>query len=142
MKRTFIVNPDNPKRDDVLTLAMSVVRGWGGTAVITVSDPQKSRPQEAHYHAIIGDIARSQTLYGKRRDEEFWKRILVDAFRHSTKDDPELAEDWKQVGGVELVPALNHDGFVMMGVQTRSFTKKLANAFIDWLQAFAAGADP
>lgn len=138
MRRAFIYDPENPKRASVLEFMCDVVTRWGGRVVITVADPQKSREQEQHYHALIGEIAATQTLYGKKRDAEVWKRILIDAFRHDTKDDPEFIADWRQVGDIELVPALNHDGFVMMGVQSRSFTKKLAGAFITWLQEFSA----
>lgn len=141
MKRTFVFDPANPRLTEVHSFAFDVIRQWGGKAVVTVADPQKSREQEQHYHALIGEIAATQTLYGKKRDAEVWKRILIDAFRHDTKGDPDYAEDWKQVGDIELVPALNHDGFVMMGIQSRAFTKRLAGAFITWLQAFAAESE-
>lgn len=136
MKRTFVIDPANPRREDVIRNCGSVIRAWDGIAVVTVSGPKKSREQEEHYHALIGEIAATQTLYGKKRDAEFWKRILIDAFRHETKDDPDFTEAWNLVGDIELVPAINHDGFVMMGIQSRNFPKKLATAFIDWLYAF------
>jgi hypothetical protein len=94
--------------------------------------------QNAHFHAIIGDIAKQDQLYGKKLDAESWKRLLIDAFKHDTKDDSDLAHEWAKFGELQLLPALNHAGFVAVGEQTRTFTVRLASAFIDWLGAYAA----
>lgn len=110
--------------------------GW----VVTFKEPIKSREQEAKYHAIIGEIAETELLYGKKMDAESWKRLLIDAFKHDTKGDPELKPYWEKFGSVELLPALNHAGFVMVGTQSRKFPKPLASAFIEWLLAFQSGA--
>lgn len=94
--------------------------------------------QNAHFHALIGDIAKQDQLYGKKLDAESWKRLLIDAFKHETKDDPDLAQEWAKFGEMQLLPALNHDGFVAVGEQSRTFTMRLASAFIEWLNAYAA----
>lgn len=94
----------------------------------------KTREQEKKYHAQIGDIANQVEHYGRKWDSEDMKRLLVNAFKHDTKD--ELAELWRRMGDVRLVPALNNDGFVALGDQTRRFPKDLASAFIEWLYAF------
>ena len=96
----------------------------------------KSREQEEKYHAIIGEIAKAKTVYGKRLPPESWKRLLIDAFKHDTRNDPDLSREWAKFGTVELLPALNHPGFVMVGEQSRKFSVKLASAFIEWLLAF------
>lgn len=101
----------------------------------------KSREQEEKYHAIIGEIARIHTLHGKRLPAESWKRLLIDAFKHETRNDPDLSGEWAKFGTVELLPALNHPGFVMVGEQSRRFTLKLASAFIEWLLAFQSSND-
>jgi hypothetical protein len=100
----------------------------------------KTREQEEKYHALIGEIAVKEVLYGKKLDAESWKRLLIDAFRHETRNDPDLRDEWAKFGDVELLPALNHNGFVMVGAQSRRFGVKLGSAFIDWLEAFKAGA--
>lgn len=141
MKRLFIYDPANERREVALGLAMDCARQWGGRATITVADPAKSRPQEEKYHAIIGEIAAAERLYGKKLSPESWKRLLIDAFKHATKDDPDLNAEWDKFGGVEVLPALNHPGFVMVGEQSRKFSKKLASAFIEWLLAFQSGAE-
>lgn len=98
----------------------------------------KSREQEEKYHALIGEIAGAHTLMGKRLDAESWKRLLIDAFRHETRNDPDLKDEWARFGEIELLPALNHPGFVLAGAQSRKFGVRLAGAFIEWLEAFKA----
>lgn len=136
MKRPFVYDPDNPRAEEVLDNLVSFVRGCKRKLSIVVSDPVKSREQETHYHAIIGDIAVSERLHGKKLSPESWKRLLIDAFKHETKNDPDLAPEWAKFGETTLLPALNHEGFVMVGEQSRKFSKKLASAFIEWLLAF------
>jgi hypothetical protein len=89
-------------------------------------------------HAMVGDIARQVKLFGKDLPAESWKRILVDAFKHDTKNDADLKADWGRFGDIELVPALNHPGFVMVGEQTRKFSMRLSSSFIEWLLFFGA----
>ena len=140
-QRPFVYDPENPRREDVLANLLACIRGWQGKCTILVRDPVKSREQEEKYHAIIGEIAASERLYGKKLPAESWKRLLIDAFKHDTKDDPDLAAEWAKFGSMELLPALNHAGFVAVGEQSRNFSKKLASAFIEWLLAFQSGAD-
>lgn len=141
MKRPFVYDPENPRRGEVMRSLGACIRGWGGRCTILVSDPAKSREQEEKYHAIIGEIAEVERLYGKKLPAESWKRLLIDAFKHATKDDPALRDEWAKFGSMELLPALNHPGFVAVGEQSRKFSKKLASAFIEWLLAFQAGAE-
>ena len=110
----------------------------GFEIVIRAIKSSKSRDQEEKYHAIIGEIAAGKRLHGKSLPAESWKRLLIDAFKHETRNDPELSGEWAKFGTVELLPALNHPGFVMVGEQSRKFSVKLAAAFIDWLEAFKA----
>lgn len=134
----FIYDPDNPRREGVLALACEFARQAGGKVHITISEPVKSREQEEHYHALIRDIAQQVTVYGKKLPAESFKRLLIDAFKYDTQNDPDLAPLWKSFGSMELVPALNHPGFVVVGEQSRRFGVKLASAFIDWLLAYGA----
>lgn len=138
-QRVFDFDPAATNSDLVLAAAMRCAGNAGRKVQVVVRVPIKSRDQEEKYHAMVADIARQVPFHGKLRDaDHFWKRLLVDAFKHDTKDDPELAAEWASVGGIETVPALNHDGFVILGEQTRKFTSKLAAAFIEWLHAYGA----
>ncbi|MDO9252573.1 MAG: recombination protein NinB [Hydrogenophaga sp.] len=106
--------------------------------ILEMRSVPKTREQEERYHAMVGEIAKQQTVMGRKLSAESWKRLLVDAFKHDTKDDPQLARLWAEVGDMQMAPALNHDGFVMLGEQTRKFPKLLASAFIEWLFAYGA----
>lgn len=108
--------------------------------VVKVSEPRKSRDQEEKYHAMIGDIAEQFTHCGRKWKEGDMKRLLVDQFRRETRDI--LADEWAKFGNVEMVPSLDGSGVVMLGIQTREFTKRLAVSFVDWLYAFGADCDP
>jgi len=135
MSDLYILAHDNARR---LAAERCMTAPEGFT--VTFREPIKSREQEAKYHAIIGEIAETELLYGKKLNDESWKRLLIDAFKHETKDDPELKPLWEKFGSIELLPALNHAGFVMAGNQSRKFPKPLASAFIEWLLAFQSGA--
>lgn len=138
-QRVFDFDPAAPNGELALAAAMRFAAGAGCKVQVVVRKPIKSRDQEEKYHAMISDIAAQVQFHGKFRDaDHFWKRLLVDAFKYDTKDDPDLAAEWAKVGGIETVPALNHDGFVILGEQTRKFTSKLANAFIEFLHAYGA----
>lgn len=109
-----------------------------GAYEVVIRACTKSRDQEEHYHALIGDIAEQFEHFGRKWGDEDMKRLLVAAYKHDTKDDPEFAKLWKQMGDVRIAPALHGygDGFVTLGDQTRRFPVKLAAGFITWLYAF------
>lgn len=111
-----------------------------GTLAVFQQAP-KSRIQEEKYHAMFADISRQYTHAGRKWDAEDMKRLLVHAFRHETKDDPEFAELWEEMGDMELAPAIVGGGFVVLGTQTKKFPRKLATGLIEWLYAFGAEND-
>jgi hypothetical protein len=121
--------------------AVEAVRAAGAGLEVVIREPRKSREQEEKYHAQIGDIARQYTHVGRKWSDEDMKRLLVDAFKEDTKRDPDLGPLWLEMGDMRLVPAIGRDGFVALGDQTRRFPKKLASAFIEWLNAFGAEND-
>ncbi|MEJ2800617.1 recombination protein NinB [Comamonadaceae bacterium PP-2] len=110
----------------------------GRKHVVSVRPETRRESQNAHFHSLIGQIAEQDRLHGQQLDAEDWKRLLIDAFKHETKDDPDLRQEWERFGSTRLLPALNHTGFVMVGEQSRQFTVKLAAAFIEWLNAYGA----
>ena len=66
------------------------------------------------------------------------KRLLIDQFKRDTLNDPDYSELWAKMGAVDMAPALDGSGVVMLGAQSRKFPKKLAIGFIEWLEAFGA----
>lgn len=105
--------------------------------VVTVAPPARSNLQNEKMHAMIADIAKQFKFLNRVWDSESMKRMLVAQFRSDTKDDAELMWLW-DMGTMEMVPSLDMTGIVMLGWQTRRFPKKLAMAFIDWLDCFGA----
>lgn len=132
MSQLFILAHDTAKQRAHESIEAPEHEGW----VVRVAPPNKSRDQEAKYHAMFGDISDQVTHCGQSFDSETWKRLLIDAFHYETKSDPDYAEDWRKMGSLEFVPALNRAGVVILGMQSRNFPKKLASAFIEWLYAF------
>lgn len=103
-----------------------------------MSDKPETRSdgQNRLMHKLIGVIAAQQLHLGQRLDAEDWKRLLIQAFRYDTKDDAELRDEWRKFGEMRLLPALNNNGFVAVGEQSRKFSPKLTSVFIEWLYAF------
>lgn len=108
---------------------------------VTIDDPlpQKSRDQEALYHALIGDIARQWKFCDRLWSAEDLKRLLLDQFRRDTAADPDAAPLWGAMGYQPMAPAIDGSGVVVLGVQSRRFPAKLAGMFIEFLYAFGTG---
>ena len=101
--------------------------------VVRISEPVKKREQEEKYHAMIGDIAKQCTFMGQRWDSEDWKRFLVDAFAKVMRDaGTPLHHDGR------VVPSLDGQRVVQLGIQTRNFYVKEAAEFIEYLYAYGA----
>lgn len=104
--------------------------------VAKFDEPKKSRDQEEKYHAMIGDIHKSKLFcFLGRRDwsEDDIKRLLVEAFAN------EMAEQGKPLAqSGRIVPSLDMQRTVQLGIQTRKFKKAEASAFVEYLYAYGA----
>ena len=107
----------------------------GHQLALTVGPETRRDNQNRHFHSLIGQI--SDQLGGDLADKEDAKRILISAFRIDTRDDPDLAGEWAKFGDMRMGRGLRGE-VVLMGMQSRDFTIKLARAFITWLDAFGA----
>jgi hypothetical protein len=87
----------------------------------------KSRDQEEKYHAMLGEIATQAQHLGAKWSPEDWKRLLVDLFAKETG-----------LQGGKIIPSLDGQGIVQLGLQTRNFTKEQAMEFITFLEAWGA----
>jgi hypothetical protein len=102
-----------------------------------MSEPRtRSQEQNNLFHQQIGVIAAQTTHYGQRLDKDDWKRLLLNAFKFDTKNDPDLRDEWAKFGEMKLIPALNNPGFVAVGESSRRLGVKLASAFVEWLYAY------
>lgn len=110
-----------------------------GHRMVAKLEPETRRDNHnRHFHSLIGQIAQQ---LGERvpdlADAEDAKRILISAFRIDTRNDSDLAGEWAKFGDVRMGRGLRGE-VVLMGIQSRDFTIKLARAFIEWLEAFGA----
>jgi hypothetical protein len=87
----------------------------------------KSREQEEKYHAMLGEIATQAQHLGAKWSAEDWRRLLVDLFAKETG-----------LQGGKIIPSLDGQGIVQLGLQTRNFTKEQAMEFITFLEAWGA----
>ena len=110
-----------------------------GHRMVAKLEPETRRDNHnRHFHSLIGQIAQQM---GERvpdlADAEDAKRILISAFRIDTRNDSDLAGEWAKFGDVRMGRGLRGE-VVLMGIQSRDFTIKLARAFIEWLYALGA----
>jgi len=107
-----------------------------GHRMVAKLEPETRRENHnRHFHSLIGQIA--QQIGGDLADAEDAKRILISAFRIDTRNDPDLMGEWAKFGDVRMGRGLRGE-VVLLGIQSRDFTIKLARAFIAWLYAFGA----
>ena len=107
-----------------------------GHRLVAKLEPETRRDNHnRHYHSLIAQIAKQ--LGGDLADPEDAKRILISAFRIDTRNDSDLDGEWAKFGDVRMGRGLRGE-VVLMGIQSRDFTIKLARAFITWLYAFGA----
>ncbi len=118
-KQRFTLINDKVRRNAV----NAVIRAAEGCSV-TIGPVSRSGGQNAFFHAICTDLARSQmTWAGKRRCAEEWKVLLVSGHTKATE------------GEVEFVPGLEGE-FVNIRESTARMSVKRAASLITYALAF------
>jgi hypothetical protein len=128
MKQTFILAHDMARAN-----AARAVQAAPDGYMVQISEPTKKREQEEKYHAMIGDIAKQCEFMGGKLDADDWKRLLVDMFAKVMRD---LGTPLHHDGRV--IPSLDYERVVQLGIQTRYFWVREAADFIEYLYAFGA----
>jgi hypothetical protein len=95
----------------------------GKKIVLEVKEETRTNEQNALIHALISRIAAKAEHAGAKWEAEDWKRLL-------------LAMWSKEVG--KLVPSLDGDGVVQLGLQSRKMSKAEGAEFIEFIYAWAA----
>ena len=96
--------------------------GW----CVTVSEPTRSLDQNAKFHAICSDFAKSKVVWaGKTRTAIEWKVLLVSGHSVATKE------------GSEIVPGIEGE-FVNIRESTAAMSKSRGASLIEYALAFAA----
>lgn len=94
--------------------------------VVTLAEPTRSLEQNAKFHALCADIARSGiTWAGKRRTAAQWKVLLVSGHATATKE------------GSEIVPGIEGE-FVNIRESTAAMSRSRGSSLIEYTLAFCA----
>jgi len=132
MKRTFILVDDQVRR----RAADYILKEAPAGHMVIVSEPKRKEIQNAKFHAMIEDIARQCTFMGEKRDAECWKRLLVDAFAKVMRDaGTPIHHDGR------VIPSLDFQRVVQLGIQTKDFYVKEAAQFVEYLYSYGSEND-
>ena len=100
--------------------------GDGQQLEVVVRPAKRSLDQNALFHAVCEDIAKSGIEWaGKPRDAAQWKVLLVSGHAAATKE------------GAEMVPGLEGE-FVNLRESTAKMTKARSSSLIEYALAFCA----
>lgn len=115
--------------DRVRNNAIEAVRSAPDRFVVSLSEPTRSNDQNAKFHAILTDIARSPLQWaGKRRSVEEWKALIISGHAVATKS------------AGEVIPGLEGE-FVAIRESSASMTVRRASSLIEYTLAFCAQND-
>lgn len=125
MKRLFVYDPANPRRDDVLAFLCRFVRGAGQKVEIKVGDAKRSSEQNDCMWAMLTDVAKQVEwpVDGRmqRLSPEDWKHVLSAGLKREQR----------------VAQGIN-GGFVILGQRTSQMSKRELSDLIDLIGAFGA----
>lgn len=120
-RRTFFLAHEQARRN-VADFARMAPDGW----MVVFSEPKRNNDQNALFHAIVGDIAKSGLQWaGKKLNAAQWKVLLVSGHATATNE------------GSEMVPGLEGE-FVNIRESTALMSKKRSASLIEYAMAFCA----
>ena len=123
-KRTVILTGPL-QRQTAAQYLKDALDGW----VMTLAEPKRNSDQNAKFHAICGDIARSGLAWGgKPRTGAQWKVLMVSGHAVATKE------------GADMVPGVEGE-FVNLRESTALMSVKRSASLIEYTLAFAAMHD-
>lgn len=128
MKRVFVYDPENPKRDGVLAWLCQFIIAAGRKVQITIADPTRTLEQNRLMWAMLGDLSAQLKwpVDGElcELDGEEWKTILTAGLRRDTR----------MAKGID-------GGTVLLGLKTSTMTKAEMSDLIELMYAFGARHD-
>ena len=118
-KQSFVLVNDRV-RDNAMRALASAPDG----RLVTIAEPTRTNDQNAMFHAICGDIAKSGHKFaGKPRSAKVWKVLLISAHAAATDE------------GNEIVPGLEGE-FVNIRESSALMSVKRAASLITYTLAF------
>ena len=93
---------------------------------LEIKQSRRSTEQNDMFHSIIAQIAQKMGEAGSSWTADDWKRLLIDQWAHETN---------RRIG--KVVPSLDGDRVVQLGLQSHKFTVEDSSEFIEFLIAWA-----
>ena len=119
MKKVFILAHDLARKN-----ALEFVKTAPDGYSVTIAAPTRNLEQNAKFHALCGDIAKSKLVWqGKSRTAEQWKVLLISGHSVVTKQ------------GAEIVPGLEGE-FVNIRESSATMSRQRISSLIEYSQAF------
>jgi hypothetical protein len=101
--------------------ACEAIRSAPDGYIVRISEPTRSLEQNALLWAKLTDLSEQLPWYGKTLTPDDWKDVLSASLRKA-----------------RVVPTIDGDGFVPLGMRTSQMTKAEFGALLDLIEAFAA----
>lgn len=124
-KRTFVFDPANPRRMDVLRFMGEFVVQAGRKLVISVSEPTRNLESNAAMWAMLTDVSRQVQwpVDGKLQylSPEDWKHVLTAGLKREQRVAQGIA-----------------GGFVILGQRTSKMTQREMGELLDLIGAFGS----
>ncbi len=121
MKRMFVL-----RNEDIRRRCMEAVWDAPDGYVVRLSEASRTLEQNAKFHALCEDIAKSGIPWaGKPRSAAQWKVLLVSGHATATKE------------GSDIVPGIEGE-FVNVRESTALMSKARGSSLIEYAQAFCA----
>lgn len=96
----------------------------GHRLVLTITLERRTGPQNRHFHALAGRLAKSDVMWGgKRRKQAAWKVLLVSGHAKAT------GEEFDLIAGLE-------GEFVNLRESTALMSKKRSSSLVEYTIAF------
>jgi hypothetical protein len=121
VKKVYVLSHDVARQR-----AESAVHVAPAGHMVTISEPTRNADQNAKFHAICSDLAKSKTPWaGKPRTADQWKVLLVSAHSKAT------AEEFEIIPGLEGEFVNIRESTALMSVRRSASLITYALAFCD-----------
>ena len=108
--------------DQVRARAISMMRGLPDGTRVTFQDPKRTLDQNAHFWALLTDVAEQVEHCGRKYDTDAWKHILLHAFGREMK----------------FLPGIDQKTFVPVGLSSSDLSKEEMAEMIEFIRQFGA----
>jgi hypothetical protein len=115
MSKFFLVH------DTARRMAVKAVQEAPEGFTVEISAPRRSPDQNARMWAMLTDISQQVKWYGTKLTPDDWKDVFSASLRKA-----------------RVVPTIDGDGFVPLGMRTSQMTKTEFGALMDLIEAFGA----